>query len=34
MTKRKAVTFEEIAPPKGFKQEPRSSGVFCLWDDV
>jgi len=21
-------------PPKGigFKQEPRSSGVFCLWD--
>jgi len=21
-------------PPKGFKQEPRISGVFCLWDDV
>jgi len=29
-----AVTVEdgavEITPPKGFKQEPRISGVFCL----
>ena len=21
-------------PPPGFKQEPRSSGLFCLWDNL
>ena len=22
----------DTPPPKGFKQEPRISGFFCLWD--
>ena len=26
-------TVKTKPPPKGFKQEPRSSGVFSLWDN-